>query len=67
MSSIIIVCLFFPDVNECQDNPCTHPNAKCINTDGSFYCMCVDGYTGNGTVCSAGNDNCFVTCAISIG
>ena len=44
-------------MNECADDPCTKQNAVCINTDSSFYCTCAIGYTGNGTVCSAGNDN----------
>ena len=27
-------------------------NASCTNTDGSFYCTCNDGYTGDGTLCT---------------
>eukprot|EP00117_Sycon_ciliatum_P002421 scpid7190/ scgid3720/ Fibrillin-1 len=38
------------DVNECLDNPCS-PNARCINEPGSFRCVCLDGYTGDGFVC----------------
>ena len=49
-------CMVFQivDINECKDVPCTHPNSECINTDGSFYCVCSKGYTGNETDCSAG-------------
>ena len=38
------------DHNECKDLPC-HVNASCINTLGSFYCVCNDGYFGDGFEC----------------
>lgn len=28
-------------------------NADCINDDGTFVCICNDGYTGNGFSCSS--------------
>ena len=36
------------DVNECQDNngDCQH---DCVNTPGSFYCSCHDGYRLQGS------------------
>ncbi|CAK8688435.1 unnamed protein product [Clavelina lepadiformis] len=40
------------DLNECMDN--THncdKNALCINTEGSFTCICKEGYTGDGVTC----------------
>ncbi|XP_062226606.1 wall-associated receptor kinase 2-like [Phragmites australis] len=34
------------DIDECSNrNPCTH---KCVNTEGSFYCMCPAGMRGDG-------------------
>ena len=30
--------------------PCGN-NANCTNTEGSYYCNCSSGYSGNGTVC----------------
>ena len=41
------------DIDECSadSNPCD-VNAQCINTDGSFSCVCEQGFTGNGTVCN---------------
>ncbi|XP_071508194.1 uncharacterized protein [Diadema antillarum] len=41
------------NINECADaalNSC-HRNALCRDTFGSYFCVCVDGYSGNGTNC----------------
>ncbi|XP_071496206.1 uncharacterized protein [Diadema antillarum] len=43
------------NINECADaalNSC-HRNALCRDTFGSYFCVCVDGYSGNGTHCEA--------------
>ena len=43
------------DINECMNipSPC-HINATCNDTDGSYVCTCIDGYSGNGTTnCSS--------------
>ena len=37
-----------------QNHIICDPNANCINTNGSFYCVCSSGYYGNGTICSPG-------------
>ena len=40
------------DIDECElglDN-CS-PNARCINTEGSFRCECLPGFTGDGVTC----------------
>ena len=43
---------FISDVDEClQPNTCDQ-FAICNNTEGSFECMCIEGYTGNGLNCS---------------
>ncbi|XP_041360351.1 cadherin-related tumor suppressor-like [Gigantopelta aegis] len=34
------------DVNECIRQPCQN-GGSCINTKGSFYCKCADGFYGN--------------------
>ena len=50
----LIVCfdINFSDINECNDGSDNcHHNATCNNNDGSFYCTCNPGYTGNGTFC----------------
>ena len=49
------ICL---DVNECQPQSgaeVTHncdSNAACNNTEGSFTCVCMDGYSGDGVKCN---------------
>ena len=48
---------FNTDIDECEDptlNNCD-VNAMCINTCGSFLCMCNDGYFGKGTHCEPCN------------
>lgn len=40
------------DIDECSTEPSLCPNeADCMNTDGSYVCVCKEGYTGNGTSC----------------
>ena len=41
------------DINECNTelHPC-HLNATCINTNGSFHCLCNNGFTGDGIDCT---------------
>ena len=41
------------DTDECADpslNNCD-TDATCTNTEGSYQCVCNDGYSGDGTVC----------------
>ncbi|XP_071508204.1 uncharacterized protein [Diadema antillarum] len=43
------------NINECADaalNSC-HRNAFCRDTFGSYFCVCDNGYSGNGTHCEA--------------
>ena len=52
---VIITLPNFSDIDECTHNgdPC-HAKATCIDSDGSYHCVCNDGYTGEGHTC-AGN------------
>ena len=37
------------DINECKlYNDTCSMNASCINSEGSFSCLCLPGYTGDG-------------------
>lgn len=49
--------LTFAEENECLTHtaPCGS-NAKCTDTIGSFLCTCLDGYQGNGIVCTNINE-----------
>ena len=40
------------DIDECsgEEYPCDS-NANCTNNDGSFFCTCHSGYTGDGLSC----------------
>ena len=39
-------------MNECEINmDSCDVNADCTNTDGSYTCSCLGGYSGDGTYC----------------
>ncbi|XP_002732605.2 uncharacterized protein LOC100375064 [Saccoglossus kowalevskii] len=41
-------------MNECDketDNNCHKQHGECVNTDGSYLCICIKGYTGDGFNC----------------
>ena len=43
--------LYILDIDDCENNPCNHIKSRCINTPGSYYCECLEGYEpmrGNG-------------------
>ena len=52
------------DVNECLPSLISEPyrhlthnchaDANCTNTNGSFYCACLTGYSGDGVTCVGG-------------
>ena len=47
------------DVDECKDNPDICPTEKkCVNTEGSYKCVCQDGYFENS------QGNCQVDCEV---
>jgi len=41
------------DIDECSMGTHTcDPNANCTDTDGSYNCMCMNGFEGNGFNCT---------------
>lgn len=44
--------LYIWDMDECflGNNKC-HAKAKCTNTAGSYHCVCLVGYSGDGNIC----------------
>lgn len=59
--SLTICCkltnlLFETDINECETGTATcSENAGCNNTDGSYSCSCLPGFTGDGADCNGEN------------
>ena len=46
--------IFFPDVDECElEIHNCHVNAECIDTVGSYECVCNQGYSGDGINCTS--------------
>ena len=47
------------DINECVVNATTAcpANSDCINTNGSYYCNCSKGYSGDGYNCTGTGDH----------
>lgn len=47
-------CSIAADVDECAspDNNDCHSKALCTNTEGSYVCRCLRGYSGDGKNCS---------------
>ena len=47
-----MILIFSPDIDECSVNArMCDLNAKCINTRGSYSCLCDAGFTGDGKNC----------------
>ena len=40
------------DIDECEQNPCGE-NEKCINSDGTYTCLCKQGYFLSGGQCES--------------
>ena len=38
------------DIDECAAGACD-ANANCTDTEGSYFCICRTGYTGDGDTC----------------
>ena len=45
--------IHFLDINECvlRTDNCAD-EALCSNTEGSFFCLCKPGFTGDGVTCT---------------
>ena len=53
MKVLNIVTLIHLDLDEClNDTDICNENANCTNTDGSYTCECVKGYSGDDYSCT---------------
>uniref|UniRef100_A0A2C9JE69 Cubilin n=1 Tax=Biomphalaria glabrata TaxID=6526 RepID=A0A2C9JE69_BIOGL len=55
------------DINECSTNGVCYNNSQCINSQGSYKCVCATGYLSTGSSCNACDVNrygqdCAQTC-----
>ena len=42
------------DIDECaQGEDKCDEDAKCVNVDGAYYCVCLEGFKGNGKQCES--------------
>lgn len=44
MCLLCFICLFLPDLDECVANGRICNNGRCVNTEGSFHCVCNAGF-----------------------
>ena len=53
LDSLTFFCLtaLVADIDECSLSHGCDSSATCQNTDGSYTCSCINGYTGDGITC----------------
>lgn len=44
---------FLTDIDECTGNNACNESANCTDTEGSYTCTCIIGYTGDGRSCES--------------
>ena len=45
------IVFIFLDIDECSSGHQCDSSATCYNTAGSYTCICISGYTGDGRTC----------------
>ena len=48
---------FFLDIVNCESDDGCHANASCTDDNGSYVCVCNDGFTGDGFNCTGNKSN----------
>ena len=52
-TDLIRLCTTPTDIDECERGSAgCDVNANCSNTEGSYVCSCILGYTGSGLMCT---------------
>ena len=53
-----LMCDHISDINECASSPCDmYTNTICADTNGSYACICISGFAGNGVICTSNYNN----------
>lgn len=66
--SVEVMIIGGADMDECvlQIDVCHDLYADCINTNGSYDCMCHDGFSGDGRICESKSEYHYYTLLILI-
>lgn len=59
-TDLTLQCLlwFIADADECAEANDCHADSLCTNTEGSYVCRCLRGYTGDGRICTGTSVSC---------
>ena len=44
VTSVLYNIFYSSDIDECDNNPCDLDTTRCENNEGSYKCICLDGY-----------------------
>ena len=48
----MLICKFCIDIVNCWNDDACHENATCTDYNGSYTCVCKNGFTGHGFNCT---------------
>ena len=55
---LIVLWPIFIDIVNCENDDGCHDNATCIDGNGSYMCVCRNGFTGDGFNCTGNGQWC---------
>ena len=54
---LIVFWPIFLDIVNCENDDGCHDNATCTDDNGSYMCVCKNGFTGDGFNCTGNKSN----------